>query len=499
MQRRAQPRKAPALARTAGAPDRVEGPPPAAPTMPTRGPPAGSPCPECSEPNGERARFCTTCGSGRAVAIPWPLQVRKTVTVLFCDVTGSTTLGESQDPERVRRVMTRYFDETRSAVERRGGRVEKYIGDAVMAVFGVPALHEDDALRALRAAAELREVLGTLNDELERTVGVRIEVHTGVNSGEVIAGDPTADDSFISGAAVNIAERLERAASPGEILIGARRSGSHGTRSGPSRSSRSPSKGRASPSSRTACSRSIPACRLMPGASTPRWSTATGNSRSSATPSSAARASAASICHLFTILGSAGMGKSRLVAEALRTIGGEAMVLKGSCLPYGEGITFWPVLDVVKQATGITDADTPDEARTKIAAELEGEQAAERVADRVAGLIGLAETGGTAEEGFWGVRKLFEALAGKRPLIVVFDDLNWAEPTFLDLIEHVADWSRDAPILLICMARPDLLEIRPGWGGGRRNATAVFLESLWIPTRSSSSTTSLARPRSPQR
>ncbi len=138
LQRRAQPRKATALARTAGAPGRVEGLPPATPTMPTRGPPAGGPCPECSEPNRERARFCATCGSGRAVAIPWPLQVRKTVTVLFCDVTGSTTLGESQDPERVRRVMTRYFDETRSAVERHGGRVEKYIGDAVMAVFGVP-------------------------------------------------------------------------------------------------------------------------------------------------------------------------------------------------------------------------------------------------------------------------------------------------------------------------------------------------------------------------
>src|SRR4029453_4393862 len=139
---------------------------------------------------------------------------------------------------------------------------------------------------------------------------------------------------------------------------------------------------------------------------------------------------------------------------------------KGSCLPYGEGITFWPVLDVVKQATGITDEDSAEEVRAKIAAELEGEHAAERVADRVAEVIGLAEPAGTAEEGFWGVRKLFEALAGKRALVVVFDDLNWAEPAFLDLIEHVADWSREAPILLVCMARPELLEIRPGWGGG---------------------------------
>jgi class 3 adenylate cyclase/tetratricopeptide (TPR) repeat protein len=480
MERRAQPRKASALARAAGAPGRVESPPPAAPTMPTQRPPAGGPCPECGEPNRERARFCPACGSEFAPASPW-LQVRKTVTVLFCDVTGSTTLGEFEDPERVRRVMTRYFDEARSAVERHGGKVEKFIGDAVMAVFGVPDLHEDDALRALRAAAELRDALGTLNDELERTVGVRIEVRTGVNSGEVIAGGLTRDDSFVIGDAVNIAERLERAASPGEILIGEEtfRLARDAIRAEPL--DPLTLKGRSEP---------VLAYRLLevyPGVPD--------HARRFDSPMVDRRRELGllhdafqrcvrvrePVCHLFTVLGSAGMGKSRLVAEALRTIGGEATVLKGSCLPYGEGITFWPVLDVVKQATGITDEDTPEEARAKIAAELEGEQAAERVADRVADLIGLAEAGGTAEEGFWGVRKLFEALAGKRPLIVVFDDLNWAEPTFLDLIEHVADWSRDVPILLVCMARPELLEIRPGWGGARRNATTIFLESLSDP------------------
>jgi class 3 adenylate cyclase/tetratricopeptide (TPR) repeat protein len=472
--RRAHPRKAPALARADGALGRVESPPPAAPTMPTQRPPAGGPCPECGEPNREQAWFCPACG-------PWPLQVRKTVTVLFCDIAGSTTLGECQDPEWLRRVMTRYFDETRSAVERHGGKVEKFIGDAVMAVFGVPALHEDDALRALRAAAELREALGTLNDELERTVGVRIEVRTGVNTGNVIAGDPTRGDSFVSGAAVNVAERLERAASPGEILIGEEtfRLARDAIRAEPLEPLTL--KGRSEP---------VLAYRLLevyPGvpAHARRFDSPMVDRRRELALLHDAFQRCVRVrehaCHLFTILGSAGIGKSRLVAEALRTIGGEATVLKGSCLPYGEGITFWPVLDVVKQATGITDEDTPEEARAKIAAELEGEQAAERVADRVAEVIGLAEAGGTAEEGFWGVRKLFEALAGKRPLIVVFDDLNWAEPTFLDLIEHVADWSRDAPILLVCMARPELLENRPGWGGGRRNATTIFLESLSDP------------------
>jgi class 3 adenylate cyclase/tetratricopeptide (TPR) repeat protein len=409
------------------------------------------------------------------------------VTVLFCDVTGSTTLGEWQDPERLRRLMTRYFEETRSAVERHGGKVEKFIGDAVMAVFGVPAVHEDDALRALRAAAELREALGTLNDELERTVGVRIEVRTGVNTGDVIAGDPTSRDSFVTGDTVNVAERLERAASRDEILIGEEtfRLAQNAIRAEPLEPLIL--KGRSEP---------VPAYRLLevyPGlpAHARRFDSPMVDRRRELALLHDAFQRCVQVrehaCHLFTVLGSAGMGKSRLVAEALRTIGGEATVLKGSCLPYGEGITFWPVLDVVKQATGITDEDTPEDARAKIAAELEGEQAAERVADRVAEVIGLAEAGGAAEEGgtaaegFWGVRKLFEALAEKRPLIVVFDDLNWAEPTFLDLIEHVADWSRDASILLVCMARPELLEIRPGWGGGRRNATTIFLESLSDP------------------
>jgi class 3 adenylate cyclase/tetratricopeptide (TPR) repeat protein len=443
----AQPRKAPASARAAGTPGRVESPPPAGPIR----------------------------------AGPWPLQVRKTVTVLFCDVTGSTTLGENQDPERMRRVMTRYFDEARSAVERHGGKVEKFIGDAVMAVFGVPTLHEDDALRALRAAAELREVLETLNDELERTVGVRIEVRTGVNTGEVIAGDPTLHETFVTGAAVNVAERLEEAASSGEILIGEEtfRLARDAIRVEP-----------LEPLTLKGTCDPVLAYRLLevyPGvpAHARRFDSPMVNRRRELALLHDAFQRCVRVrehaCHLFTVLGSAGMGKSRLVAEALRTIGGEATVLWGSCLSYGEGITFWPVLDVVKQATGITDEDAPDEARTRIAAKLEGEQAAERVADRVAGLIGLAEVGGTAEEGFWGVRKLFEALARKRPLIAVFDDLNWAEPTFLDLIEHVADWSRDAPILLVCMARPDLFEIRPGWGGGRRNATTIFLESLSEP------------------
>ena len=177
-------------------------------------------CPRCGTDNVDGARFCNSCGFGLERPSGVALHVRKTVTVLFCDVTGSTALGERQDPERLRRVMNRYFEVAQETLERHQGKVEKFIGDAVMAVFGVPVLHEDDALRALRAAMDLKAAIRELNVDLERTHGVRIEIRTGVNSGEVIAGDPTRDNSFVSGDVVVVAERLQRSAAPGEILIG---------------------------------------------------------------------------------------------------------------------------------------------------------------------------------------------------------------------------------------------------------------------------------------
>jgi class 3 adenylate cyclase len=176
-------------------------------------------CPACGRDNPERFKFCGFCTS--PLTESEVSDVRKTVTVLFSDVTGSTSLGELLDPESLRNVMSRYFDLARTAVQGHGGTVEKFIGDAAMAVFGVPAAHEDDALRAVRAATEMRENLAALNDELERGPGVRLEIRTGVNSGEVVAGDPSSGQSFVSGDTVNVAARLEQAAQPGEILIGA--------------------------------------------------------------------------------------------------------------------------------------------------------------------------------------------------------------------------------------------------------------------------------------
>jgi class 3 adenylate cyclase/tetratricopeptide (TPR) repeat protein len=405
-----------------------------------------------------------------------PMEVRKTVTVLFCDVTGSTTLGERQDPEQVRRVLSRYFEVAREVLQRHGGTVEKFMGDAVMAVFGVPMLHEDDALRALRAAAELREGVAKLNDELEQVYGIRIAVRIGVNSGEVIAGDTLRGHSFAAGDAVNVAQRLEAAADAGEILVGEMTYGlaRDAVRAEPVGALAL--KGRTEP---------VFAYRLvevLPGAlpHARRFdSPMVGRGRElDALAQAYERAVAERACLLFTVLGAAGVGKSRLVREALTPVAEDARVLVGTCLPYGEGITFWPVLEVVKQGTGIVGDDSPEEALAKIESTMAGEESAALAAERVAALVGLEGSGDTAEQGFWGFRKLLEALARERPTIVVFDDVNTGEPRFLDLVEHVAEWVRDVPLLLVCMARPELLDLRPTWGGGKRNATSIFLEPL---------------------
>jgi class 3 adenylate cyclase/tetratricopeptide (TPR) repeat protein len=433
-------------------------------------------CPRCGEENPEAARFCAACGGALTPKPGAGLEVRKTVTILFCDVTGSTSLGERQDPEQVRRVMSRYYEEARTVLERHEGTVEKFMGDAVMAVFGIPVLHEDDALRALRAAAELRDAIERLNVELEQVFGVRIAVRIGVNSGEVIAGDTRRGYSFAAGDAVNVSQRLEAAAPAGEILIGEStyRLARDAVRAEPLEPLAV--KGKAAP---------VAAYRLLevlPGvlSHARRFdSPMVGRDREFALLENAfQRAVSERACHLFTVLGTAGVGKSRLVSEALRKIGTRATVLTGACLPYGEGITFWPALEVVKRGAGITDDDSPRQAMTKIEDALSDEDAGVLAAERVAELVGLAVGGTPATEGFWGFRKLLEALARRQPLVVVFDDLNWAEPTLLDLVEHVADWSRDAPILLVAMARPDLLDIRPEWSGGKRNATTIFLEPL---------------------
>ena len=362
---------------------------------------------------------------------------RKTVTVVFCDVTGSTALGESTDPEALRALLARYFERMKGIVEAHGGSVEKFIGDAVMAVFGVPVAHEDDALRACRAAVEMRDAFPELG----------IAGRIGVNTGEVVTGT---EERLATGDAVNVAARLEQAAQPGEVLIGAETVGL--VRAAVELGEERPLelKGKAEP---------VLAWPLV---------AVTGEvERRFATPMVGRETELRRLrdafqqavhdrsCQLFTVLGSAGVGKSRLAAEFLGGLDGR--VVRGRCLSYGDGITYWPVVEILKQLGTLPEGDAARPLRA---------------------LLGESETPAQAGEIAWGFRKLLEQEAREEPLVCLLDDLHWGEETLLDLVEHVSDLSRDAAILLLCMARPELLERRPSWGGGKWNATTVLLEPL---------------------
>ena len=345
------------------------------------------------------------------------------MTILFCDITGSTALGESVDPEALRAVLARYFERMKEIIERHGGTVEKFIGDAVMAVFGVPVLHEDDALRAVRAAAEMRAALP----------GLGLRARIGVNTGEVVTGT---EERLATGDAVNVAARLEQAAGPDEILIGE-----------PTRALVRDAvelepveplvlKGKAAP---------VDAYRLIAVHDAPERrhdAQFVGRERELALIRDVwQRARTQRRCEVVTIIGDAGVGKSRLIAQLLNTL--DATVVHGRCPPYGEGITYLPVVEVLRKLRTL-----PRDAAA-IAA--------------VHSLLGEADTVTSADEIAWGVRKTLEQAAGERPLVVVFDDIQWAEQTFLDLVEYMGLLSTRAPILVVCLARPELAEHRPAW------------------------------------
>jgi class 3 adenylate cyclase/tetratricopeptide (TPR) repeat protein len=402
-------------------------------------------CASCGAENREGARFCDSCGAPLSERAP-AREVRKVVTVLFCDVTGSTALGERIDPESLRRVMARYFETASAIVERHGGTVEKFIGDAVMAVFGVPTVHEDDALRAVRAAGELRGGLAGLNDELEREFGTRLELRMGVNTGEVVTGT---EERLATGDAVNVAARLEQAAQPGEVLLGDE---TYRLVRGAVVAEEAPTldaKGKSEP---LVTHRLVSVRAEVPERRHDAPMIGRVRQRELLEGAFANVVSERS-CHLFTILGAAGVGKSRLAREFLAGVE-HATVVRGRCLSYGEGISYWPVTEVVKRL--VPDGTTGP----------------------LASILGDESTPSSPDEIAWAYRKLLESQAAERPVIVVFDDVHWGEPTFLDLVEHVADLSRGAPILLLCMARPELLDTRPAWGGGKLNATNVLLEPL---------------------
>jgi class 3 adenylate cyclase/tetratricopeptide (TPR) repeat protein len=368
--------------------------------------------------------------------------VRKTVTVLFCDLVGSTALGDSADPEVLQELMSRYHAELRQILERHGGTVEKFVGDAAMAVFGIPQVHEDDALRAVRAALEVREAVAALG----------LEVRIGVNTGEVVAG---AGETLVTGDAVNVAARLEQAAQAGEILLG------EGTQRLVRSSVRTDPvvplelKGKAEA---VAAFRLVELLPDVPAFTRAIGAPFVGREQELGTLERALEAATEQrLPQLVTIVGPPGIGKSRLVRELVQR--SDARVLVGRCLSYGEGITYWPLQEIAQQVGPLDEIVDDELARPRIAA-------------------ALGEGTASSEEIAWGFRKLFEALARERPLVVVLDDIHWAEPTLLDLIEYVAAFASDAPLVLLCTARPDLFDARPAWATPKPNATLLTLEPL---------------------
>lgn len=430
-------------------------------------------CASCGTENPAGARFCNGCGAALEVVAAPPAETRKVVTILFCDLVGSTALGEQLDPETLRGQLTRSFDTVQSVVERHGGVLEKFIGDAAMAVFGIPRVHEDDALRAVRAADEIRAALAP-EDGDEAALAWR----TGIATGEVVAGDAGAGQRMVTGDAVNVAARLQQAAQPGEILIAADTQRLVRDAVEVESLGELTVKGRQAP---------IEAFRLVAvdqsaaGHERRLDSPMVGRERQQRLLTDAfAEVRDQRVCHLFTILGTAGVGKSRLANEFIDSLTDQARLVRGRCLSYGEGITYWPVAEIVRDATGISTGPAIDAAAelALIDSAQDDHPDRSRVTELIGQLIGLTRGDPSPDENPWAVRTFLEALARDRPLVVVLDDLQWAQPLMLDLVEHIADWSHDAPILLVAMARPELLELRPTWGGGKRHATTLSLEPL---------------------
>jgi class 3 adenylate cyclase len=448
-------------------------------------------CASCGHANREAARFCEGCGQklalvcrscgaelpasasccdGCGASITATEGVRKVVSVVFADLAGSTAQQEELDPESARRVIARFYETMRSVIESHGGQVEKFIGDAVVALFGVPSVREDDALRAVRAAAAMRIALAELNEELERVWGVRLAMRTGVNTGElVISGE-----GILVGDTMNTAARLEQAAPEGEILVGEPTWRLVHRAAGLEPVTSLNLKGKAAP---------VRAWRLVsaaPAEGPPVEAPLVGRvGELERLHSALDGAIAARGCRLVSVIGLPGVGKTRLAGEFGRALGDKARLLVGGCEPTGEGITFLPVAEVLRTVAGIGEADSADVVRAKLRALAPGDDPdRERLVERVAGVLGVAEPA-SAQETFWALRRGVENLARARPLVVVLDDLHWGQPMLLDLVQHLVEWVRDAPVLIVALARPELRETRGALASvGRYVADVIELGPL---------------------
>jgi class 3 adenylate cyclase/tetratricopeptide (TPR) repeat protein len=404
---------------------------------------AAQPCTACGAENPLGNRFCGSCGA--ALTAP-SVERRKLATLVFCDVAGSTALGHSTDPEAVRGLMLSYFEEASEVLERHGGTVEKFIGDAVVAAFGVPVAHEDDALRACRAALEIQSRLAS-----------RIPLRIGVNTGEVVAGDAGTRQSFVTGDAVNVAARLEQAAAPGEVLIGESthrlvRSAAHIEPVEPLTL-----KGKPEPQ---------PAFRLLAvgGPATRTGTPLIGRVEELVLLEEEFEAVVGERrCALVTVVGEPGVGKSRLAGALIDRVRTRARVVRGTCLSYGEGITYWAVGQIVRELAGIRDEYSAEQVRAKLDTFCADVADGAAIAAQLGTLLGVAESATTPEGLAWALRRFLSAAAREQPVVVAVDDIHWAEDVLLELLARLPETLDDAPVLLVCSARPELLDIDPAW------------------------------------
>src|SRR5579864_448911 len=396
---------------------------------------------------------------------------RKVVTILFTDLVGFTSRAEELDPEDVRALLTPYYARLREQIERRGGTVEKFIGDAVMAVFGAPVAHEDDPVRAVLTALAIRDSSPDL------------EIRTAVNTGEALVAldaDVTAGEAFVSGDVVNTAARLQGAAPVNGILVG----------EATYRATRHVIDYREAPEVEAkGKSRPVPVWEVV--AARPRYGTdveqtqrgpLVGREREVFLLTDAfQRSKSEETAQLVTLIGVPGIGKSRLVAELFSILDADPDVYwwrQGRSLPYGESRSVWALGEIVKAQAGILESDDAQTAREKLAAACSDEWVLSHI-QPLAGVAGeIDESRDRRSEAFSAWRRFFELLAEERPLVLVFEDLHWADDALLDFVDHLAEWASGVPMLVVATARPELLERRPGWGGGKRNATTISLAPL---------------------
>jgi class 3 adenylate cyclase/tetratricopeptide (TPR) repeat protein len=442
-------------------------------------------CPKCGEDNPDRARFCWSCGSALAETTRTGAEERKVVSILFVDLVGFTARSDRADPEDVRATLRPYHARVKQEIEHFGGTVEKFIGDAVMAVFGAPTAHEDDAERAVRAALKILDAIEDLNEEHRLELAVRAAVATGE---AVVSLDarPEQGEGIATGDVVNTAARLQTAAPVGAVVVGD--STFRTTRDVIVYDELEPVsvKGKAEP---------LPLWR----ATRPRGRLGVDVERRADVPfvgreheltllkDAYTRALRDSSLQLVTMTGEPGVGKTRLIAEFQSFVDAQDELVwwrQGRCLPYGEGITFWALGEIVKAHVGVLESDTPEEAGAKLRTAVDAlvEDPADRdwFATRLAPLTGAQTSEQTVsrEESFSAWQRFLEAIAAAHPMVLVIEDLHWADDALVEFLDHLVDWSAGVPLVLLIAARPELYERHSGWGGGKRNSVTIALGPL---------------------